>query len=57
MRPTGTIALNAAVFYDKWSQLQQSIPLPACGSSFNTNLGAARSYGTEIDVTVRPLQG
>jgi len=57
LRPTGAIAINTSVFYDRWSQLQQSIALPDCGSGFTTNLGAAVSYGVESDVTARVIQG
>jgi iron complex outermembrane receptor protein len=56
-RPTGRVSVNTAVFYDRWSQLQQSIALPTCGSGFTTNLGAARSYGAEADVTALLAEG
>jgi outer membrane receptor protein involved in Fe transport len=56
-RPTDYIAVDFAVFYDKWDQLQQQISLPDCGSSFNTNVGSAKSYGTEFDAKVRPFEG
>jgi outer membrane receptor protein involved in Fe transport len=57
LRPAANFAVDLAVFYDKWSQLQQQISLPDCGSTFNTNVGSARSYGSELDLKVRPLQG
>ena len=56
-RPAGSVAINADVFYDKWSQLQQQINLNICGNSFTTNLGSARNYGAEIDVSARPIAG
>ncbi len=56
-RPTGWLAINSAVFYDRWSQLQQSIDLPDCGSGFTTNLGAATAYGAETDITASILTG
>jgi iron complex outermembrane recepter protein len=56
-RPSGNVAINADVFYDKWSQLQQQIDLNNCGAVFTTNLGSARNYGAEIDVTARPIAG
>jgi outer membrane receptor protein involved in Fe transport len=56
-RPTARLSINSAIFYDKWSQLQQSISLPDCGSGFTTNLGAAKAYGAETDVTALVLEG
>jgi iron complex outermembrane recepter protein len=56
-RPTARLSINSAIFYDKWSQLQQSISLPDCGSGFTTNLGAAKAYGAETDVTALILEG
>ncbi len=56
-RPTARLSINSAIFYDKWSQLQQSISLPDCGSGFTTNLGAAKAYGAETDVTAIILEG
>jgi len=57
VRPAGWLAINSAVFYDRWSQLQQSINLPDCGSGFTTNLGAATAYGAETDITASILSG
>jgi iron complex outermembrane recepter protein len=57
LRVSNTLTINADVFYDNWSQLQQLIALNDCGQSFNTNLGSARSYGTELDLTARPVAG
>jgi len=50
-RPARWLSINSAIFYDKWSQLQQAIDLPDCGSGFTTNLGAAKAYGAETDIT------
>jgi iron complex outermembrane recepter protein len=57
LRPNDRIAVDAAAFYDRWSQLQQAFYLPDCGSSFTTNVGAAQSYGGELQVSARPLEG
>ncbi len=56
-RPTGWLAINSAIFYDRWSQLQQSINLPDCGSGFTTNLGAATAYGAETDIAASIMAG
>jgi outer membrane receptor protein involved in Fe transport len=49
------IALDTALFYMNWSQLQQSVPLPG-GYAFFTNTGSAEIYGAEISVKARPTQ-
>lgn len=54
-RPSEWASLNASGFYINWNQLQQYFALPICGYSFTTNLGKARSYGAELEFTVRPL--
>lgn len=51
------ISLSAAVFYDKWSALQQRIILPDCGGSFTTNVGAALSFGAETDIKAQISDG
>ena len=56
-RPSNALLISADVFYDRWSQIQQTIPLSVCGQSFNTNLGSATSYGTEIEATAQPIYG
>jgi iron complex outermembrane receptor protein len=56
-RPSNSLAINADVFYDKWTQIQQAIPLSVCGQIFNTNLGSATSYGAELDATAQPISG
>jgi len=54
-RPTNQLAIEGAVYYIKWDKLQQSFYLPTCGLGFTQNVGAARSYGTELSLTYRPF--
>jgi iron complex outermembrane recepter protein len=49
------LAINASVFDIHWDRLQQNFALPDCGFYFSANVGSARSYGTELDVTYMPL--
>jgi len=53
--PTSQLAVEGAVYYIKWDKLQQSFYLPTCGLGFTQNVGAARSYGTELSFTYRPF--
>jgi len=49
------LTLNAAVFYIKWSNIQQEILL-SCGFQFTANAGAAVSKGGEMEVHARPTE-
>jgi outer membrane receptor protein involved in Fe transport len=53
-QPARWAAINASGFYIKWDKLQQSFNLPTCGFAFSTNVGSARSYGAELELTMRP---
>jgi iron complex outermembrane recepter protein len=55
-RPAGQLAIDASLFYVKWSKLQQTFNLPTCGFSFSTNVGEAHSYGSELDIKARPIK-
>jgi iron complex outermembrane receptor protein len=46
------VSINSDFYYIKWTGIQQSVPL-ACGYVYNTNAGDGRSYGPELEVTVR----
>lgn len=46
------ITVNADVFYVKWHDIQQVIPL-SCGYPYNTNAGDAKSYGPELEITTK----
>jgi iron complex outermembrane recepter protein len=46
------VSINSDFYYIKWTGIQQSVPL-ACGYVYNTNAGNGRSYGPEIELTVK----
>jgi iron complex outermembrane recepter protein len=48
--------LNAAVYYNDWSNLQQFRRLP-CGFVFTGNVGHASSVGFETDIKMRLIAG
>jgi outer membrane receptor protein involved in Fe transport len=39
-----------------WSSIQQQIYLPICGFSFTSNVGNARSYGSELEAHYKATQ-
>ncbi len=43
------LSVNSAVYFENWSGVQQSIPLP-CGFSYQANAGDAHIYGAEFEV-------
>jgi iron complex outermembrane recepter protein len=43
------VTINSAVYYIRWNQIQQLVPL-ACGYPRTVNAGNARSYGSELEV-------
>jgi iron complex outermembrane receptor protein len=48
--------VDTAVFYNKWSDLQQYYLLQ-CGATLFVNAGKARSYGAELAIDARPADG
>jgi outer membrane receptor protein involved in Fe transport len=48
----GRIVINGALYYMRWNDVQQLLPV-ACGWFFNANVGTARSYGPELEITAR----
>ncbi|MFO1401798.1 MAG: TonB-dependent receptor [Steroidobacteraceae bacterium] len=48
------LLLNASAFLVKWSDIQQNVPLTACGFQFTSNLGAAESRGFDLQAAWRP---
>jgi outer membrane receptor protein involved in Fe transport len=50
----GALAVNSAVYYTQWTQLQESITIPICGGEFNSNVGDAEAYGFEAEITYAP---
>lgn len=51
----GRLTLAGSVYYNRWSNLQQSVELPTCGFVFSANAGAAESRGFELEATLRPI--
>ena len=49
------LTVNTAVYYIKWSQLQQLIALPTCGFDFTGNFGTASSKGSELEIQYEPI--
>ncbi|HWJ36733.1 MAG TPA: TonB-dependent receptor [Steroidobacteraceae bacterium] len=48
----GRVTINGALYYIKWSDIQQLVPL-ACGYFDTFNVGNARSYGSELEVQAK----
>ncbi len=54
----GRVALNSAVFYIDWNNLQLNVPnLNVPGQIYIANVGGATSKGVEFDLTARPAAG
>ncbi len=54
----GRVALNSAVFFIDWNDLQLNVPNTAVpGQIYIANVGGASSKGVEFDLTARPLPG
>jgi outer membrane receptor protein involved in Fe transport len=49
----GSLAFSAAAFYIDWKDIQQDVVLPNSGFDFETNVGAAKSYGLEFETQWR----
>jgi iron complex outermembrane receptor protein len=50
------LAMNGAVYYIDWTNIQQTITLPTCGFSFVGNFGKASSKGGEFEMNYDLLQ-
>src|SRR5579872_476826 len=50
------VSLNAAAFWIRWSDLQQTV-LFSCGYPYVANAGAARSRGAELEIAISPHEG
>ena len=51
----GKVAVNSAVFFIDWDDLQLNVPNPFVpGQFYIANVGGAKSRGFEVDVTARP---
>jgi iron complex outermembrane recepter protein len=54
----GRVALNSAVFFIDWNDLQLNVPnLNVPGQIYIANVGGASSKGVEFDLTARPAPG
>jgi outer membrane receptor protein involved in Fe transport len=42
------VLLNASAYYIKWKNIQQNVPLTACGFQYTGNLADARSTGFDL---------
>jgi len=50
-----TVVVNGALYYIKWSKVQQQIDLN-CGFNITANFGTATSKGAELEVSYRPVK-
>lgn len=51
------LSINAAVYAINWTNIQQSINLPTCGFTFTTNVGDAKIYGSEFELSALVTRG
>ncbi|MDB5394768.1 MAG: pdt [Rhodospirillales bacterium] len=51
-----TLSVSGDAYYIQWTQIQQSISIPICGGSLNTNVGDAEAYGGEMEVRYKPTE-
>jgi outer membrane receptor protein involved in Fe transport len=50
------LAINGAVYYIDWTNIQQTITLPTCGFGFVGNFGKASSKGAEFAMNYDPIR-
>jgi iron complex outermembrane receptor protein len=48
----GRFSINGALYYIRWSDIQQLVPL-SCGYGDTFNIGNARSYGSELEIQAK----
>lgn len=48
------VTFSGSVYYIQWNNIQQTVNLPSCGYTVTTNVGDAKSYGTELDINAKP---
>ncbi|RKF19380.1 TonB-dependent receptor [Altericroceibacterium spongiae] len=51
------LTMEASAFHIKWEDIQTSLYLPSCGSSFIANTGKASSNGFDLSLQGRPVEG
>jgi iron complex outermembrane receptor protein len=49
------LSIDGAVYATNWRNIQQSLYLPTCGYYFTANVGDAKIYGVEIEISYRPI--
>ena len=47
------LTINSDFYYIKWSNVQETVTLPLCGYTYETNAGDGRSFGPEIEVNAK----
>ena len=50
----GRALLDMSTYLIKWNNIQQNVPLTACGFQFTANLGTADSKGIDVRFEVKP---
>lgn len=48
------LTVNGAMYYIRWSSIQQTIILPTCNVAYTANFGTASSKGTELEMNYAP---
>jgi outer membrane receptor protein involved in Fe transport len=51
------VIVDASAYYIKWKDIQQNVPLTACGFQYTGNLGAAESKGFDIQTLWNATRG
>lgn len=46
------VLLNASAYFIQWNDIQQTVPLTACGFQFISNLGRAQSKGIDLQTQI-----
>ncbi len=52
-----SISIDSSIFVIDWSDIQQRIILPSCGSAFIVNMGSVTSKGFDVALNARILEG
>ena len=47
------VTFNLDAYLIRWSKIQQDVYLNTCGYDFYQNVGSARSYGSELEISAR----
>ena len=48
------LTFSGALYYIQWNKIQQTVNLPTCGYTITTNVGDAKSYGSELEIAAKP---